>query len=152
MTDTLLPPSPTGTDPDPLARVRARLAPLLAEIAEGSVRREVDGELPTDAVRRLAEAGVGGAAGASAGSSQNHTVQGRSPRDAARPARRSASSPSPGGPTTMAAPSNCDALIGWPSSTMPRKTEVIGSRFMINAVRTVPIHEMATNIETIEKE
>ncbi|WP_299050282.1 acyl-CoA dehydrogenase family protein [uncultured Nocardioides sp.] len=59
MTDTLLPPSPAGTAPDPLVRVRARLAPLLAEIAEGAVRREVDGELPTDAVRRLAEAGVG---------------------------------------------------------------------------------------------
>ncbi|MCH1867640.1 acyl-CoA dehydrogenase family protein [Nocardioides sp. CFH 31398] len=59
MTDTLVTPSFVGTAEPAADRVRARFAPLLAQIAEGAVRREREGELPFDAVRRLAEAGVG---------------------------------------------------------------------------------------------
>jgi len=42
-----------------LRQVRAEWAPLLAEIGAGALQRELDGELPVDAVRRLKEAGFG---------------------------------------------------------------------------------------------
>ncbi|MBB6627092.1 acyl-CoA dehydrogenase family protein [Nocardioides sp. KIGAM211] len=42
-----------------LADLRATYAPLLEEIAAGTVQRELDGELPTEQVRRLKEAGFG---------------------------------------------------------------------------------------------
>ena len=42
-----------------LRQVRAEWAPLLAEIGAGALQRELDGELPVDAVRRLKETGFG---------------------------------------------------------------------------------------------
>ncbi|WP_432522943.1 acyl-CoA dehydrogenase family protein [Kineococcus sp. SYSU DK006] len=44
---------------DRLAAVRARLAPVLREVAAGTVAREQDHELPFAAVRALLEAGLG---------------------------------------------------------------------------------------------
>ena len=41
------------------ARLRVEWAPLLAEIGAGTLQRELDGELPVDAVRRLKKAGFG---------------------------------------------------------------------------------------------
>lgn len=53
------PDRPVVADGSPLERFRAEIAPLLAEIRDGVVRRELDGALPAQAVRRLKEAGLG---------------------------------------------------------------------------------------------
>ena len=51
---------PTDAQPtDALAAVRARLAPVLREVAAGTVAREQDHELPFAAVRALLRAGLG---------------------------------------------------------------------------------------------
>lgn len=49
----------TGTAPADTAALRARFAPLFAEIAAGALEREHERALPREAVRALAEAGFG---------------------------------------------------------------------------------------------
>lgn len=51
--------TPVGASPRDTDALRARFAPLFAEIAAGTLERERDRSLPRDAVRALTEAGFG---------------------------------------------------------------------------------------------